>query len=117
MITPGELAVGQFVTVHHWLNDNSPENKKNKEETEEDSGDVWQDSDLPFFGGVTTKKTFINNSFKGDVLEIMAIQLPYLVVKNRSDTIIYERPIHLDLRNVALMECDEAYIKAFNINK
>ena len=101
MITPGELFVGQYVTVHHWLNDNSPENKKHTNESDE----KYEDSN-PFISLMCDTKPFINDSYKGDVLRI---ELPYILVHPIPYRFINVHSI--DIRQVALMELSKEYVK------
>lgn len=101
IITPGELAVGMFITVLS--------NKPFKQESMPGiiMGDV--------IGGVETK-TIVHedNSGKGDVLKVLAVQLPYIVVDCYSK---FEKPDYrfkFDVRRTEFMELTKEYVLAMN---
>jgi hypothetical protein len=93
LISPGELHVGQFVTVFAW------------EPYEAFSGGLAGDFNLPLVA------THVDHSWEGSVLEIVAVNLPYIAVKNRSDTYL-KHAFDLDTRRVSLMELSPEYILA-----
>ena len=90
MISPGELSVGQYVTVL--------ENKQ-FETLSEDSLDTVQ----------TT--TIVDRSGMGEVLLVIAINLPYIVVERCSDL---NFRYTIDTRRSILMELNKDYIQALN---
>lgn len=90
MISPGELSVGQYVTVL--------ENKP-FETLSEDSLDTVQ----------TT--TIVDRSGMGEVLLVIAINLPYVVVERCSDL---NFRYTIDTRRSILMELNKDYIQALN---
>lgn len=54
-----------------------------------------------------------DGSYKGDVLEIKALQFPYAILKNRSEETIFGKNhrITLDLREWKLMKLNPDFIK------
>lgn len=58
----------------------------------------------------TTATTYRDNSWKGSVLEVKAVQLPYVVVNNHS--YCSGRAITLDTRQVKLMELSPSMVEA-----
>jgi hypothetical protein len=90
MISPGELSVGQYVTVL--------ENKP-IETLSEDSLDIVQ----------TVVR--MDRSGMGEVLLIVAINLPYIVVERCSDL---NFRYTIDTRRSILMELSKEYIEALN---
>ena len=51
-----------------------------------------------FVGGIQTISAFEDHSFRGAVLQIVAIDLPFAVVMNRSET-YFTKPITFDMRD------------------
>ncbi len=92
------LKVGDFVTV---LN-----GKKYDIET----GSHFSEN-----GVQVLQKAREDGSYKGDVLEIMAMQYPYVVLKNHNGCLGEKHRISLDLREWGLMKISEEYRKAFMI--
>lgn len=90
MITPGELAVGQKITIL----------QRHQREFEE--------SDM--FGGTITKKRQEDRSWYGDVLTVKAIQLPFIVVEIADSC--FSSPVKMDTRELVFMELNEDYINA-----
>jgi len=90
MISPGELSVGQYVTVL--------ENKQ-FETLSEDSLDTVQTA------------TIVDRSGMGEVLLVIAINLPYIVVERCSDL---NFRYTIDTRRSILMELNKDYIQALN---
>jgi hypothetical protein len=88
MISPGELSVGQYVTVLE---------NKSFETLSEDSLDIVQ------------TVTRIDRSGMGEVLLILAINLPYIVVERRSNL---NFRYTVDTRRTILMELSKEYIEA-----
>lgn len=88
-ISPGEIAKGMMLTVLEW----EP---------------IVHEPDGYF---TTTTRTIRDNSYKGDVLEVQAVDLPFIVVKNHTGY-SGERPITLDTRRVTLMELSRDFIEA-----
>lgn len=95
IISDGELSVGQKVTVLAWK----------RLVVDELTGD--------FLTGGTQiqQRTIEDNSFKGDVLEIKAVDLPFIIVKVLSNGIL-KKPIKMDTRRVDLMELSNEYVAA-----
>ncbi len=92
ILSPGELAVGQLITILEWL----------PRETSPD----------PFgglFGSALVATQSRDRSWCGDVLKVEAVDLPYIVVKESYDN---ARPFKIDTREARLMECSKAYIDA-----
>lgn len=89
VISPGELSKGQFITLLEW----EP---------------IVHEAD-GFFR--TTTYTVRDNSYKGDVLQVVAICLPFIVVNNLNGC-FGDNNIDLDTRRVKLMELTEEYVKA-----
>ena len=91
--TPGDLSVGDLITVHSWRDDEQPSS--------------WQESD-PFtsmFG--TMRGATRQTALCGEVLEVKAVQLPYLVVKAGLDL-----TLTIDTRLVVLMTISAEYARA-----
>lgn len=88
MISPGELSVGQYVTVLE---------NKSFETLSEDSLDIVQ------------TVTRIDRSGMGEVLLILAINLPYIVVE-RCSNLNFRYTV--DTRRTILMELSKEYIEA-----
>ena len=88
-MSPGELSKGQFVTVYEW----------NPVERESDG-----------FMGVATKTVHQDHSWCGDVLEIVHVELPYVLVKMHSGW-ISDKPHELDTRRLKLMELSQEYVE------
>ena len=92
IISPGELAIGMFVTVYEWI--------------------PW---DAPSFeGGLlggTTMVKHTDHSWCGDVLKVEAIQLPYVVVSLPNQGWLSSN-VRLDTRRVNLMELTPEYVEA-----
>lgn len=86
--SPGELAKGQHITVLEW----EP---------------VVQEAD-----GIFTTQTITHrdNSYKGDVLRVDSVCLPFVVVENLTGW--GGGPIRLDTRRVSLMELSGDYVAA-----
>lgn len=93
ILNTDDLSVGDFVTVLHGAKYGSPF-----------AG--YRESAV-----ITEEKMIEDNSYKGDVLKIIAIQLPYIVLENLSNGMI-DSPINLDLRKWKLMKLNEKYISA-----
>ena len=86
MITPGELCVGDFITVHSWIHEER---------------DVEN-----FLFGTVTKAKHQNHSFTGDPFVVTAICLPFIVVddvRHIDGNYAYHSRIKLDTRRVVLM--------------
>lgn len=95
MITPGELCVGDFITVHSWIHEER---------------DVEN-----FLYGTVTKITHMDHSFEGDPFVIRAICLPFIVVddvRHTNGCYAYHSQISIDTRRVVLMPLTKEYIKA-----
>ena len=90
MITPGELSVGQYVTVL----DHKP--------LENQSQDIY--------GNLQTVSV-TNRSGMGNLLSIVAINLPYVIVKQHSGL---NFQYTIDTRKTILMELNKQYIEALN---
>ena len=88
MISPGELSVGQYVTVLE---------NKSFETLSEDSLDIVQ----------TVVK--MDRSGMGEVLLVVAINLPYIVVE-RCSNLNFRYTV--DTRRTILMELSKEYIEA-----
>lgn len=87
MITPGEITKGMALTVFEW----EP---------------VVREPDGLF---TMTRTVHQDNSWKGAILDVEAVQLPYVVVHERG----YEgRNFTLDTRRVKLMELTPEFIEA-----
>lgn len=92
-ISPGELAPGLFVTVL--------ENKPIIDYSTENYGDIKT---------ITTVNSTVNRSGMGDVLRILAVDLPYIAAKVENESRIL--PYKIDTRQTILMELSEDYVKA-----
>ncbi len=98
IISPGELAVNQLVTVYEW-------------------NPVTRDSNpLDIFStfGTVTQTTHQDHSFCGDILRVTSVMLPYIVVKPLSGGLT--NPFELDTRRLSLMEVTNEYAAAKGIN-
>lgn len=99
MITPGELQKGQMVTVHHW---------------------IVQETELnPLNGGtaITTRQS-LDRSYCGDVLEVLAIALPYVsVVRRDLPPGCKPDPFRLDTRVAILMELSKEFVDSFKLER
>jgi hypothetical protein len=93
MISPGELSVGQYVTVL--------ENKPFETFSED------------LLGTVQTATT-IDRSGMGEVLLVIAINLPYIVVERCSNLNSINTRRSIDTRRSILMELSKEYIEALN---
>jgi len=92
IISPGELSVGQNVTVLNWL----PR--------------VHEEIGYENFAPTLIKTTHVDHSYEGDVLNIKAIDLPFIIVEEARK---YKMgPFKLDTRRANLMELSEDYVKA-----
>ncbi len=87
-ISPAELAPGQFITVLS----HAPE----ESESEDNFGNIR----------VIQKQ---EKSFIGDVLTVLAVDLPFVAVKEQK----YNSKYALDTRKTILMELSPEYVKAF----
>lgn len=56
--------------------------------------------------------TLVNedNSYKGDVLEVLCVDYPFAIFKNHSDRVL-PRPINLDLRKWKLKKLSQEYVR------
>lgn len=61
-------------------------------------------------------KTREDGSYKGEVLEIMAMQFPYVILKNHCTCLGKNHRITLDLRECGLMKLHKDYIDAFLVS-
>ncbi len=93
VISPDDFNVGDIVTVVKG---------------QECGGGV---SGIGLFGLATETKTVEDNSWKGDLLEIKAISLPYIAVKNLSDT-FFKDNISINTKLTKLGKLTPEYIKA-----
>ncbi len=57
------------------------------------------------------KNGHIDHSWCGDVLLVEAVNYPYVIVKNKTDTWL-SRPLQLDVRELKFMELTQAYVTA-----
>lgn len=89
IISPGEIAVNQYLTVFEW----EP---------------VIQEPDGIF---TTNTITYRDNSYKGDILKVTAVDLPFVVVE-RIYGFSFGSPLTLDTRRVKLMELSPEFIAA-----
>lgn len=98
ILSPGELAVGMFVTVHN----HAPYTKEHV-------------SDGGLFSGptVVTTKTH-DRSWYGDVLTIKAIDLPYIVFQAENNCPTDKHISTLDTRRTTLMELSDEYVLALH---
>lgn len=94
IISPGELAVGQYITVYEWL-----------------PSEVIDHAFGRLFGGATTRM-YTDTAYCGDVLKVEAIDLPYIVISRPNESASYSGNTKLDTRQVKLMELSEEYVKA-----
>ena len=60
--------------------------------------------------GITTATTHQDHSWCGDVLDVEAVQLPYVIVRERDSHL--SSSIRLDTRRVKLMELTPEYVAA-----
>lgn len=89
-ISPAELAPGIFITVLRWL------------PREMESAGMM---------GVQTL-THVDHSFEGDVLEVKAVQLPFVAVADCKGCL--RHTFELDTRRCVLMELNRDYILALH---
>lgn len=89
MISSGELSIGMFVTIHHWHE--------------------RECASSLFSPAATETKTYVDHSWCGDVLEVIAIALPYIRVKFAKGYIVNETT--LDTRQLELMELPEEFVR------
>lgn len=61
-------------------------------------------------GIIVTQKAREDGSYKGDVLEIIAMQYPYVILKNHSNK---NHRINLDLREWSLMKLNQDYVNVY----
>jgi hypothetical protein len=96
MLTPGEITVGMKITVVAWKPREVP--------------------DLNLFGDptITSTVTVINDrSWCGNVLEVIAVDLPYIVIRKLDETMeCLKAPSRLDTRECSLKELKPEYVKA-----
>jgi hypothetical protein len=99
MLQPDDLNVGEHITVLNW---------KRKIEV--------PDFDSIFGGmgiGTISTKSKEDQSYKGDVLEITSVDLPFIVVTVKKGlTAFLKRPLVLDTREVELKRLSEEFVKA-----
>ena len=58
----------------------------------------------------TETKTIEDNSFKGDVLEVLAVDLPYIAVKHHDR--LYSHPTSFDIRKWSFKKLSKEYVEA-----
>lgn len=92
MLSIGEVAKGQFITVHSW----------NPREI------------FGFEGFTTITKTHVDHSWCGDVLEVLEINVPYIVVRKLSQYSSKGNTVfNLDLRLCNIMELTKEFVDAY----
>lgn len=91
-MSPGDIAVGQFVTVLEW------------------EPIVHEPLGMDIAMGMTQTVVTQDNSYKGDVLRVTAVDLPFIVTEQEYG--YSHGPIDLDTRRVSLMELSPAYVVA-----
>lgn len=91
LLSPGEVSVGQKVTVLSW----KPREHIN----------------LGGFGD-TAVSVSQDRSYCGDVLEVTAVDLPFVVVKMLKGLYNSGRPITLNTSELTLMELSDAFVTA-----
>ena len=92
ILSPGEIAVGQFITVLEWL-----------------SREIPADPFGGLFGGSPIVTQHKDHSWCGDILKVEAVDLPYIVVR---ETYEKAKPFNIDTRELKLMELSKEYVKA-----
>lgn len=93
MLSPGEITVGMTITVLEWT-------------------PVVHEPDAfsALMTGVTTATTHRDNSWCGDVLDVEAVQLPYLIVREGDG--VLGHGFKIDTRRAKLMELSPEYVAA-----
>lgn len=97
LMSHGDLAIGQFITIHSW----HPIPVPNSDPFGLKSGEAWKGN---------SEQTYTPTAYLGDVMEVRAVCLPYIVVENWGT---YPSTIlRLDTRVLDLMELTPEYVKA-----
>lgn len=96
MLSAGEISKGMKITVISWKPREIPKLFDYFEEN-----DSWK---------TTSVKTFQDKSYCGDVLEVLAVDLPYVVVKDLKSKDNYTAK--LDTRECQLKELKQEYVDA-----
>ena len=91
ILTQGEVAVGQIVTIHHWQ----------PREIDRVEGNMLT-------GVTTTTKMEQDGAWVGEIFVIKAIQQPFIKVVPLKET--YYKTLTWDLRRCILMEIDKSFL-------
>lgn len=97
MITPGDLTVGDFITIESWV----PWDRN--VETATDGN--------PFAPPTLTKVRETDGSWCGEVFEVASIALPFIILHHHSKYPIDRFNRTFDTRKVRLMELPDDYVK------
>ena len=59
--------------------------------------------------------TGYDRSYLGDVMQIIAIDYPFIVLKQMSGFIISKEPKHFDIREYQFKKCSKEYLEALGV--
>lgn len=109
-VSTGELTKGDYVTVYAWKDSLDYKLKEFTNEIKkamEDEGEVGFQTMMPIpLADSTTLKYLM-----GNVLEVKAISLPYVLIKDLTDASNGGVIFHIDTRECDLMLLNDEYVK------
>lgn len=99
MITPGELSIGTLVTIERWV---------------EIIHSIDRESYDNFSSGTATATTVTScdTPWRGDVFEVVSIQLPFVVLHHHGRCQFDQFNRGFDTQKIRLMDISEEYAKA-----
>lgn len=97
MLSPGEISTGMKVTVVEWKPREIP------------NLSLFSDPALT----PPTVTISGDRSFCGDVCEVMAVDLPYIIIRRLGETLdCFKKPTKIDTRECTLKELSPEYVTA-----
>lgn len=99
LLSPGEISVGDWITVLNW------------------KWDLQGNDSIDEGFGRTLTTVRVDNSWKGSPLKVVAVDLPFIAVKDASSEYDWNRPnaIKLDTRQVDLMSLNDEMVRTLAI--